>query len=112
MEANIVVNAEDLTPDFADGIRKVFSRNAVLHIKVEYNVSGSEAPAANRRGPKPKDPSAKVATPGKKRGPKPKGSLEEGPKEGPKKRGRKPGPRPVSSEGPKKRGPKPKIAAE
>lgn len=108
MEANIVVNAEDLTPDFADGIRKVFSRNAVLHIKVEYNVSGPEAPAAKRRGPKPKDAAAKVAAPGKKRGPKPKGSSEEGPK----KRGRKPGPRPVLSEGPKKRGPKPKIAAE
>ena len=88
MEANIVVKADDLTPDFADGIRKVFSRNAVLHIKVEYNISGPEVQVTNRRGPKPKA-TVQASTPGKKRG-------------------RKPGPKPAMTEAPKKRGPKPK----
>lgn len=87
MEANIVVKADDLTPDFADGIRKVFSRNAVLHIKVEYDINQAEAPAETRRGPKPKAAVKSVAT-GNKRGPKPKAKAA--PQEGPKKRGRKP----------------------
>ena len=45
MEANIVVKAEDLTPDFADGICKVFSKSAMLHIKIEYNLTSEPAPA-------------------------------------------------------------------
>lgn len=90
MEANIVIKAEDLTPDFADGICKVFSKNATLHIKVEYELSGESAPAAKRKGPKPKAV-AKAYT-GKKRGPKPAGESKDVPQ-------------------PKKRGPKPKNAA-
>lgn len=53
MEANLVVKVDELTPDFVDGIKKVFSKDAVLSIKVEYgNASNSEAPS--RAGRKPK----------------------------------------------------------
>jgi hypothetical protein len=97
MEANIVVKAQDLTPDFADGICKVFSKDAVLHIKVEYSLNvPSSADAPKRRGPKPKAQGSAPATPGKKRG-------------------RKPGPKAAAKDanpGPKKRGRKPKLAAE
>ncbi len=86
MEANLVVKAEDLTPDFIDGIRKVFSRNATLHIKVEYALGSDEAPAAKRRGPKPKGSTKSTAT-GKKRGRKP---ASEAAATQPKKRGPKP----------------------
>ncbi len=86
MEANIVIKAEDLTPDFADGICKVFSKNATLHIKVEYELNGASAPEAKRRGPKPK--AAAKAYTGKKRGRKVAAESTEAPQ--PKKRGPKP----------------------
>ena len=91
MEANIVVKAEDLTPDFADGIRKIFSSNAILHIKVEYDIDQKTS-----------------STPGKRRGPKPKNASK--PEEPRQKRAYKK--RQPIVEGPKKRGPKPKVAAE
>lgn len=92
MEANLIVKAEDLTPDFADGICKVFSKSAMLHIKIEYNLSAEAAPA------------------GKKRGPKPKGSAAATPTSTGKKRGRKPNAEKQEAAMPKKRGPKPKVA--
>ena len=94
MEANLIVKAADLTPDFADGISKVFSKDAVLHIKIEYNLNNEPAPAGKKRGPKPKGtvnavsgkkrgrkPNSEKATPSqaaepKKRGPKPKATLK------------------------------------
>jgi len=95
MEANIVIKAADLTPDFADGICKVFSKDALLHIKIEYSLNVSDEMPQAKKSSKP--------------GPKPEGA------EG-KKRGRKPGPKPTVKPAvgdmPKKRGPKPKIAAE
>lgn len=94
MEANLIVKAEDLTPDFADGICKVFSKSAMLHIKIEYNLNTEAAPAGKKRGPKPKGSTA-AATPtstGKKRGRKSNAEKQE-------------------SAMPKKRGPKPKIAS-
>ena len=90
MEANIVVKAEDLTPDFADGICKVFSKSAMLHIKIEYNLNSEPAPAGKKRGPKPKG-SVATATTGKKRGRKSAAEKQE-------------------AALPKKRGPKPKVA--
>ncbi len=91
MEANLIVKAEDLTPDFADGICKVFSKSAMLHIKIEYNLNAEAAPAGKKRGPKPKGSAAASTSTGKKRGRKPNAEKQE-------------------SAMPKKRGPKPKIA--
>ena len=90
MEANLIVKAEDLTPDFADGICKVFSKSAMLHIKIEYNLNTEAAPAGKKRGPKPKG-SATATSTGKKRG-------------------RKPASEKAEAAMPKKRGPKPKVA--
>lgn len=94
MEANLIVKAEDLTPDFADGICKVFSKSAMLHIKIEYNLNSEAAPTGKKRGPKPKGSAAAEA------------STSTG-----KKRGRKPAAEKPQSAMPKKRGPKPKVAS-
>ena len=85
METNLTLKVEDLTPDFADGMRKLFSANATLFIRVEYggSISGgsqSTSPAAagkkvkGRRGRPPKATSSAFAssdTAPKKRGRKP-----------------------------------------
>jgi hypothetical protein len=57
MEANLVVKVDELNADFIDGIRKVFSRNAVLNIRVEYDTEA--APEGGKtRGRKAKSASA------------------------------------------------------
>jgi len=86
MEAKLVIKASDVTPDFIDGIMKVFSKDAVLDIIVNYDPQANSTATAQTRGPKPQ------ATPvkGAKRGPKPKVKQEEAPEQAPKKRGRKP----------------------
>ncbi len=89
MEANIVVRAEDLTNDFADGLRKIFSGNALLHIKVEYDVNDSSSTGSSKS--KAKSSAKTTAVTGKKRG-------------------RKANPKPTAAT-PKKRGPKPKVVA-
>ena len=93
MEANLIVKAEDLTPDFADGICKVFSKSAMLHIKIEYNLNVEPTPTGNKRGPKPKGTVPPVT--GKKRGRKPNSEKVV----------------PSAAAGPKKRGPKPKVTS-
>lgn len=113
MEANFVLKASDLTADFAEGLRKVFSNNATLHIRVDF---GNESASAGST-----DSSASSGEPstGKRRGRKPGikvKSAAPSSSEGPKKRGRKPGFKmqnasAASSEGPKKRGRKPKNQA-
>ena len=89
MEANIVLKAEDLTSDFADGLLKVFGKAAVLNIKVEYELNtGSLTSGAANTGSTQKTPL---------------------------KRGRKPGSKvPVKTNDatPKKRGRKPKVASK
>ena len=97
MEANLVVKASDLTPAFADGIRLVFSPDAVLKIRVEYGTGTpkvsteavveaiEEAAVVIKRGRKP------GAVKGAKRGPKPGAKAKAAPAgDAPKKRGRKP----------------------
>ena len=129
MEANFVKKIGDFTPEFLDGISKVFSANAILHIKVEYGDAEVEAPKAAVTIAKTK--AATAVEPPKKRGRKAgfksKAASIEAPKEtvepktaddaAPKKRGRQPGfkPKPkaaAGTEGPKKRGPKPKAPIE
>ena len=104
MEANIVVKAADLTDDFADGLRKIFSPSALLHIKVEYEMN---TPAAAPTGKRAYNKSKSAAS-----------SSDSAPKATTgKKRGRKPNPKPegaatAPAAAPKKRGRKPKVAAE
>ncbi|TDH18064.1 hypothetical protein EXU57_24395 [Segetibacter sp. 3557_3] len=67
MEATLVIKAKDLTTDYADGIMKVFSKNAILNITVQYDLekrSNQESALASS------------STSGKKRGRKPKISVE------------------------------------
>jgi len=142
METTFVLKASELTSDFAEGISKLFSKNAVLHIRVEYgspsqeaaSVAGgttkqevaaavAEVPAkvAGKRGRKPgvkaaatSDAAPKV--PGK-RGRKPgikAADAADAPVKVPGKRGRKPGVKNVKTESTEKRkpGPKPKVQPE
>ncbi|WP_207955601.1 hypothetical protein [Segetibacter sp. 3557_3] len=81
MEATLVIKAKDLTPQYADGLMKIFSGDAVLNITVQYdslNTSTSENLPNS------------TSTPGKKRGPKPKIAEPISEPAAPKKRGRKP----------------------
>ncbi len=135
MEANFVKKIGEFTPEFLDGMSKVFSANATLHIKIEYGTTEAAevkpaAPATKTKGKKSAAPTAEAPKKrGRKAGFKPKAAATETPAEastdstssapeaGPKKRGRQPGfkPKPkvaVSGEAPKKRGPKPKVAVE
>jgi hypothetical protein len=103
MEANFVLKAKDLTTDFADGVVKLFSADATLHIKVEYGGSGGSSTSSS---------SSATAPTGKRRGrkpgfrPTPKVAASTG--EAPKKRGRKPGFKvaaaPTAGQPPRKRG--------
>ncbi|WP_207493192.1 hypothetical protein [Aridibaculum aurantiacum] len=101
METNLVLKVEDLTPDFADGMRKLFA-NATLYIRVESGASSSQTTSGgetpSRRGRPAKSSS----------------DAETSNNAAPKKRGRKPGSKaskPASTEGPKKRGRKPKNSS-
>ncbi|TDH29225.1 hypothetical protein EXU57_03925 [Segetibacter sp. 3557_3] len=90
MEATIVLKTQDFTPDFADGLIKVFGTEAMLNIKVEYDLNPSKDANASQNS-----------------------NAADG--AAPKRRGRKPGSKNVVSEveaAPKKRGRKPKVAAE
>ncbi len=134
MEANFVKKIGEFTPEFLDGISKVFSANATLHIKVEYGIETAKVkPTATVKKTKAKKLVSPAAETPKKRGRKagfkPKAAVTETPVEAstdgvsstpeaaPKKRGRQPGfkPKPkvaIAGEAPKKRGPKPKVAVE
>lgn len=94
MEAKLAIKANELTTDFIDGLMKVFSKDAILNITVNYGMDvAPSAPTPARRGPKPKGTqttSAKPQTTGAKRGRKPKVQQEEAVAPTPKKRGRKP----------------------
>lgn len=130
MEANFVKKIGEFTPEFLDGINKVFSANAILHIKVEYGEAKVTAPKTTGKVAKAKTITAVAEAPkkrGRKAGLKSKtasivaskksaaqlGSVDAAPK----KRGRQPGfkPKPktaASTDGAKKRGPKPKTPVE
>ena len=85
MEAKLVIKADEVTADFIDGIKKVFSANAMLDIVVSYESYPSQSTEAPKRGRKPGS-----INKGAKRGPKPKNAQPETPEQAPKKRGRKP----------------------
>src|ERR1700709_443875 len=106
MEANFVKKIGDFTPEFLDGISKVFSENAILQIKIEYGKAEAEAPKAAISVAKPKAAAPVAEAPkkrGRKAGFKSKTASVEAPKEtgaeptpatddaAPKKRGRQPG---------------------
>ncbi len=84
MEANFVIKAGDLTPDFASSICNLFSENAILHIKVEYesNIENSlikkRAKKAGKPGPKPKEKATLKKVAAKRRGRRPKNAPVEG----------------------------------
>jgi hypothetical protein len=82
MEAKLAIKANDITMDFIDGIMKVFSKDALLDITVNYDPELSAA--SGKQG------SQDGAPKGAKRGPKPKQKQVENPAQAPKKRGRKP----------------------
>jgi hypothetical protein len=79
MEANLVIEADQLTPEVIDGLKTIFSKNAALTIRVEYGMTEEKSSPATKPAYKKKktisDPKKGFSFGPKKRGRKPKIKL-------------------------------------